>query len=93
VDSFGILIFWILTALDILLDVKNTFVFIKRVSDGDRPSILDSVRLGYAELMKRCWKTSPDDRSNLKEIVSLLETEKFMEGLDIEAIRHDQIRV
>jgi hypothetical protein len=86
-------IFWALAALDIFPDANNAFVSGKRVSDGDRPFISDSVRSGNVELMKQCWKISPDDRSNLKEIVSLFGTEKVLESLDIEAMRHHQIRV
>jgi hypothetical protein len=79
--------------VDIAARLKTPLLFIKPVSDGYCPSIPDSVRSVYAELMKRCWSRSPNDRPDFKEIASLLGKEKFLEAVDIEAVRDYQVQV
>jgi TPR repeat protein len=93
VYAFGMLMFATLTGLDPFPDCPNAFILAKRVTDGERPTIPESVGRGYAGLMRRCWQTAPAGRPSFPEIVNELGQEACLEGLDLKAVQAYQVRV
>jgi serine/threonine protein kinase len=71
VFAYGIMLFEIVTVekLDAHLGNVNDFALMKKVREGTRPKIPDSVPENLKSLMKRCWDVDPDERPEFAELL------------------------
>jgi hypothetical protein len=51
-----------------LPNARDQLIIARDVFGGERPTIPDSISAPYAELMRRCWATTPGDRLHFNEI-------------------------
>jgi TPR repeat protein len=93
VYAFGILMYMMVTGLEPFHDAKNQMLLARKVTAGDRPPIPRTTPACYADLIKRCWSTNPDERPHFNEVVYRLGEEQFLEGLDLALFQEYQIRV
>ena len=49
-------------------NVPHDFNLSLRICEGLRPEIIEGTEVEYAELMKRCWNSDPDERPTAGEL-------------------------
>ncbi|GBC07809.1 hypothetical protein RclHR1_07700002 [Rhizophagus clarus] len=54
--------------------VKYDISLILSIRDGDREKIVDGTPTDYSNLYTRCWKGNPNERPDIKEVVTQLQT-------------------
>ena len=91
VYSFGILMFEVITDLTAYPDKKTISMLTfnnKIVEDDYRPTIPETVKKSFKDLMTQCWSKNPSNRPTFKEIFT-----KLSNGYDItdnEKEEHDE---
>jgi hypothetical protein len=93
VYAFAITMSVVLTGLQPFPNSNGPYGLIRRVINGDRPTIPDYVNPGYAELMQRGWAQVFIERPTFDEIVYRLGEDDLLEGLDVDAVKDYQARV
>lgn len=69
VYSFGIILFEIVTQSVPYPDIPKRDLW-KLVATGIRPTIPPTLNRNYAELMERCWHSSPGVRPTFDQIIN-----------------------
>ncbi|POG73474.1 kinase-like domain-containing protein, partial [Rhizophagus irregularis DAOM 181602=DAOM 197198] len=54
--------------------VKYDMTLALEIQEGNREGIIEGTPLWYSDLYKRCWKSEPDERPNIQDVVSTLRT-------------------
>src|SRR3989440_2899709 len=67
--SFGMIMWEFTTGKKPFHDRPHNHILILDILEGERPQITDDTPEFYAELMKRCWDHSPENRPTAKEIL------------------------
>jgi serine/threonine protein kinase len=85
VFAFGMILYQLVTGLDIFPEAKDSYVKGELLMDGNRPSFPDDVDPFWKGLIRNCWKGVPNKRPLFVDIVQrLLEHgSEFLPGCDM----------
>src|SRR5215203_4764340 len=72
VYSFGMIMWEYTTGKKPFHDREHNHLLISDILNGIRPQVTDDTPEFYAELMKKCWDHSPENRPTAKEIKDCL---------------------
>ncbi|CAB4393259.1 unnamed protein product [Rhizophagus irregularis] len=60
-------------------DVKYDIGLALAIQKGERENIIDGTPVEYSRIYTECWKHEPDERPNMQEVVSILESIIFLD--------------
>lgn len=86
VDSFafGMMLFVLLSGLEPYPNTPNQFILAKKIKDGERPPIPDTVMPHFHTLIERCWSSNPVTRPHFVEIIRMMGAQEFLAKSEID---------
>ena len=72
VYSFGMIMWEFTTGKKPFHDRPHNYLLISDILNGERPQVTDDTPEFYAELMKKCWDHSPENRPTARKILNCL---------------------
>lgn len=93
VYAFGMMLYVIYTGVEPWTGIKSPMILMRKVMEGSRPTIPEDVPKCIAQLIERCWDSNPLSRPTFREMILLLETEPFLQGIDIVEFEEYRMKV
>ena len=71
--SFGIIMWEMTSGIPAFNNIPHDFSLALNICQGLRPNIIEGTMPEYAELMKKCWDSDPNQRPAARELVKYFE--------------------
>ena len=78
--SFGMIMWELTTGCKPFANVEHDINLIFEILDGERPEITEDTPECYANLMKNCWDSNPNNRPNALDLVKSFNSFRYIKN-------------